>query len=131
MASLVAALTAAPQLSRPLALNTDKSFLMTLRHWHDTLLPDVSHWLSGEKERGLLDVLAGSCAWLAYQVIEHGVLKVIPAHRAAKSAGLPQAAVSDELLPLLMDLKSVRCFDSLKADCTVRYGDVGGVLAQL
>lgn len=130
-ASVVATLTAAPQLSRPLALKTDNSFLMTLSYWHDTLLPNLRHQNIGDPDRRLLDVLAGSCAWLACYVIGHGVLQITPAHRAINSDGLPPAAVSDELLPLLMDLKLVRCYDSLKAHCTVRYGDFGGVLTQL
>lgn len=105
-ASLVATLTSAPQISRFLILNTDRSFLMAMSHWHDTLLPKVGNRLE-DVEQESLAALAGSCAWLSCRVIDHGVLKEISSQRAILPAGISKAFISDELLPLLMDLKSV------------------------
>lgn len=114
-ASLIATLMAAPQISRQLILDADRPFLKTLCHWHDILLPAVSaqvHYLHQEN----LNAFLGSCAWLASHVLNHGVLNAPDAATRSPSMGSRNATISDELLPLLMDMKSVSCSTNMNLD---------------
>eukprot|EP00892_Ulva_mutabilis_P006445 jgi/Ulvmu1/4172/UM019_0151.1 len=106
-ASLVATLLVAPQISRDLISNTGRPLLPTLSHWHDNLLPQLN------AKDNQANALALACAWLAFQVIQHGVLLVNVTGGDGSSCDKSIPSLSDELLPLLMDMKSVQqCSDS-------------------
>lgn len=106
-ASLVATVTAAPQISRYLISGTDQPVLLTLRHWHDILIPKLA-MEDQSVDRTALEAIAGSCCWLALQILQHGVIRHHCSESVALSYGIPTPSISDELLPLLMNMKSVR-----------------------